>query len=444
MVVRTKSKAGRTKKADPEDDPINPMDVTSGENFDDEIVREIDVFLSPEMSEQINLLQYPLVQQPLGVPEAARIKPRHCQIELDHSIPADMTPNGRFQMPTRSYKSNTIPITTHLALGKIIETSSKEGLHLVPLSRISQMRPSFSHVDEVSDGQSHSSPTNSEDEAIRQKAEEAKFARKPLAFQKKETERAALARKSSFAYKKASIESESWQQLSIYEEESPQHDIVSKQIPCPAKDQKHPILNQKLSTEGKTGHNNHASAYVQSLNYLPSAKSESTEISGGTDPASLVTKLTNLLHEGKPTPFSLLRNHFPISVNDHALFEALEACAVLVRGNFVLQSRLLPLQPAVAQARTFILFLMQLFENVHRNRLELVYQDDDTVNAEAILLILQQVATRTEHGWKSKVDDGIAFVERNPEVASAHMEFWSTQARRFGPMVELYQSVCEE
>jgi DNA-directed RNA polymerase III subunit RPC5 len=437
MVGRSKSRRAKARGGDADVLQSN-ADVSQPEggsnSEEDEVVREIEVFLSPELADQISLLQYPLAQQPVGLPAAARIKPRHYQIEVEHSLPDEMTPNGQYHMPTRKYSSSTIPITTHLALGKMID---HDKFHLVPLSRIAQMRPSFAHVDEANAGPS--SPANSEDEASRQKAEDTKLARKPLAFQKKETERAALARKSSFAYKKASIESEAWQQLHVHTEDSPQHGQTVAQIPCPSRDQKNALLYQKSNAEDNLESNNYA--YIQSLNYLPSAKSENEETTTvkSTNPSSLAAKLTNLLQEGKPTPFSLLRKQFPAFVSNQSLFEALESCAVLLRGNFILQSRLCPLQPAVAQARTFILFLMQMFQTVHRSRLELVYKDDDAVNTEALLLILTQVAIQTEDGWKPKVDDGVAFVEQFPEIANLHMQFWSTQLRRFGPLLEKYQ-----
>eukprot|EP00980_Cylindrotheca_fusiformis_P014914 scaffold4070_cov104-Cylindrotheca_fusiformis.AAC.1 len=39
---------------------------------EEEVVREIDVFLSPELAEQIHLIQFPLQSRALSSPESAR------------------------------------------------------------------------------------------------------------------------------------------------------------------------------------------------------------------------------------------------------------------------------------------------------------------------------------------------------------------------------------
>ena len=48
------------------------------EDLEDEVVREIDVFLSPELSQQLHLMQFPLHQTSMASPTEVRMKPRHC------------------------------------------------------------------------------------------------------------------------------------------------------------------------------------------------------------------------------------------------------------------------------------------------------------------------------------------------------------------------------
>ena len=53
-------------------------------------------------------------------------------------------------MAQRTFASHTIPITTHLTLGKVLPVGGDDddmALHLVPLTHITQMRPTFTHVD---------------------------------------------------------------------------------------------------------------------------------------------------------------------------------------------------------------------------------------------------------------------------------------------------------
>ena len=140
-----------------------------------------------------------------------------------------------------------------------------------------------------------------------------------------------------------------------------------------------------------------------------------------------------------PIPYSILRDKFPKSVSDEVLFEALLTCTFMVRGNLILQSRLVPLKPAVAQARTFLLFLLQTIGVVHRSRLNHVYEDDSEVTPEAILMLLEQVAKKTNEGWKLKVDDDESVLERAPLVVQKLMQFWGTQLRRFQPLLDRYR-----
>jgi hypothetical protein len=400
---------------------------------DEEVVREIDVYLSPELANQIYLMQFPLTQQKMGFLDAARVRPQHCMVELDHKTPDDADTFGQYHMPARTYNSHTVPVLTHMALGKLVDQEGAKGLHLVPLSRIAQMRPSFAHVDDAT-----SNATSTTDEEIkRQQAEEVKLERKPLAFQKKETERAVLARKSSYAYKAASEEAEIWQPLDVHGQGSMASLETLQKVVCSHPNKKLLVDPGKNALQGKDSLNK---TYVRSLNYLPLASRGEDETSEKMDLTSVVTKLVGLMLQGWPIPYSLLRKQFQEPVTDQTLFAGLASCAFLVRGNFILQSRFLPMPPAVTQARTFILFLLQTLEVVHRTRLEYVYEGDDDVNSEVILMLLNDVGKKTKQGWTMKIEDGVEFVAKYPEAILEHLKFWGNQVRRFSPLLERYRA----
>jgi DNA-directed RNA polymerase-3 subunit RPC5 len=421
------------------------------EEEEDEIVREMDVFLSPELSNQLYLVQFPLQKprQHSSPPDVARLRPHHSMMELEYRTPVDIENFGQYHLPTRTYTSHTIPVLTHMALAKVLPntTNGNDELHLIPLSRITQMRPSFAHVDEATTV--HTS-TDEEDALQKQQQSDAqKMERKPLGFQKKESERQALARKSSYGYKKISEESELWVSLEVHDIGSPDADEALQRVGLPD-----PQKDNLLVADGKTNNNDDQplvlknTTYVQTLNYLPpaakAAPQEAQQLpEDGTANDAVVTnactKLVQLMYLGWPIPFSILRARFPKSTTDQTLFMALGSCAVLVRGNFILQSRLLPMPPAVAQARTFVLFLLQTMEVVYRSRLEHVFEGDDDVNSEALLMLLQQVGTRTQDGWRLKVADDVNLAEQYPTIVLTHLQFWGNQVRRFGPLLERYR-----
>ncbi len=462
------------------------MDLDSDDEImeEDEVVREIDVFLSPELSKQIYLMQFPLQQQSSQLqrskPQAARIKPRHCMIELDYATRSGNDAehqdfSGQFFMSARTYSSQTIPVSTHMALGKLgTAGSGAPGLHLVPLVRITQMRPSFHHVNEATlqmSSTSEDDPDPMQDGGTRQ----------PLNFQKKESERAALARKSSYAYKKASEESEIWIPLEVHSETSVESEDKLEKVACTAPDQNlllgragssaqhalsiEPTIdgdeplpvssNQQVATLPSSAVS--SSSYIQSLNYLPqsqigSLKSDSGCIELGDisqQPEEMLSivvgKMVQLMHQGRPMPYSVLRPQFdPSSFSDSVLQQALSSCAFWVRGNFILQSRLLPMPAVVGQARTFILFLLQSLSVVHRARLDHVYDGDDQVTPEVILMLLEQVGKKTDEGWKLKVDDDETFESKYSSYVPLHLEFWRKQVRRFGPLLERYRQMPSE
>jgi hypothetical protein len=462
---------------------------------DDEIIREIPVFLSPELSDQIQLVQFPLQpnKHPTA-PEAVRVKPRHCMMEIDLETPTNIQFNGLYHMPNRTFQSQTIPVSTHMALGKMIEVGSSDsdggngqkimGLHLVPLSRMTQMRPSFSHIDEAVEA----SMSTTEDELRKQQQESQNGStdRKSITFRKKESERQELARKSSYGYKKASEAAEGWHSMEVYDEESLQAKLIMEKVACPVEHQSRDLLDVEALEKEHT----HASAnkkipgtslnatYLNTLNYLPPrddfGTTNSTEIISALDNSTneqsslalVVTKLVKLMRQGMPIPFSLLRAEFPRpsskggGISDTTMCVALGSCAVLVRGNWCLNSRLLSYSNAMTRARTFLLCLFQSMGIVHRERLVKVFanenasdeimkggsdndnnnDDSERVTPEVIAFLLEQLGEKTRGGWVLKVADDVRFAEQHPQTTLVHLQYWSKQIESFRPMIETYRA----
>ncbi|OEU21733.1 hypothetical protein FRACYDRAFT_231878 [Fragilariopsis cylindrus CCMP1102] len=396
---------------------------------DDEIVREIPVFLSPELSKQIQLIQYPLQKHAHpSPPEAARVKPRHCMMEIDFDTPSNIQRNGLYTMASRTFTSHTIPVSTHMALGKMMVSGGGDdkdpkqlGLHLVPLSRMTQMRPSFSHIDEAV--ASASATTDEELKRLSQLQSDPSggTGRKSISFQKKESERQALARKSSYGFKKASEDSEGWHSLEVYDEKTLQANLIMGKVACPLAYQSRNLFDAK-TLEKESGQKIQTTATITS---------------------------------SRPIPFSLLRAQFSTDdITDETLFAALGSCATLVRGNFCLNSKLLSYPPAMAQARTFILCLFQSMRVIHRERLmrvfvtpEITHPDsnnnndgDDVVTTEVIGFILDQVGKQSKEGWVLKVDDDSTFAEKNPQTTVTHLQYWAKQIELFTPMLLRYRS----
>ena len=451
---------------------------SSDDNDEDEVVREIPVYLSPELSQRLQLIQYPLQQhetQPATQPLTARVKPRHCMMELEFPVPDNIELNGGYHLASRTYSSQTIPISTHMALGKLMpinDTSQNLGLHLVPLSRITQLRPNFSHVDE----EDVLSGTTTEDELKQhqQIQDETKLLeRKPVSFQKKESERAAIARKSSYGFKKASEDSEIWHPLEVHDSSSTNASDIMTMVKCPNPNrdllQPASLLKNTTATTTTTTARSLNERYVNTLNYLPAveesdetARTVSSTMSHETKLKHVVAQLVRIMQLGWPIPFSLLRAKFADTdvLSDEDLLTALGSCAVMVRGNFCLASRLMAMPQPIAQARTFLLFLFQSMKVVHRERLEHVYEshningthttngnrgrDDNSVTPAVIGMLLEELGKKTDDGWVLKVDDDETFGEEYPEALVVHVQYWARQMELFRPLLQRYRENTAE
>jgi DNA-directed RNA polymerase III subunit RPC5 len=432
----------------------------------DEVLHEIDVVLSPDLMDQLHVLQYPLAQSnihhsratataasfsslhdTLSTPVDARVKPMHGKLEIEIPLPANMEREGSYTFlgDRRLFRSRTIPIQTHLCIGRLVVPPAGEGdgggggaqLHLLPISGIKQMKPSFHHVD-VEDQQEMDLASEMDlhdtdgDEGVA-------IEKKPVLFQRKESERAIMARKNSYAYQKASEDSESWIPLDVCLPQSPEYNQVMGRAVC------EPRNRQVLSDATAQ------STYIQSLQYhaeggLTGFKPP-TASSPALDMKALTKQVTGLMLEGVPIPFVVLRASFdPTLVPDHHLLQALSVCAVLVRGNFVLNSQLLlsASPPGVARCRTLILLVLQKFGRVSRPRLHQAINsaarsdDELPLSSDRLMFLLEQVAKRTKEGWELKLPDDTLFLEQFPEQVALFDRYWSRQATRFEKELSRY------
>jgi len=387
-----------------EPDDVTSGEVVEGEEDDDPVVRTIDVFLSPSLSDTIHLLQFPIHpaaannrqrqhgrgrdRSSANVPSEARFRPKHHMLELDYPIPSEARGGQRqlsdkMCLSQRTFTSDSIAPVTHMALAKL--NKSGERLNVVPLTRsVLQMRPSFRHLHDEDDDDAGAPSGLDEGAAGGRTARQ-----RPVMFQKKETERSIAARKNSYAYKRASEEGEEWIELDVHggwKWSAEKKDAMLK-VKCQARENVLKLARNPKSTDVDGG-------YVRSLNYLDSVaqvartggdaqfvenlsewapstidaaandgnadNDDADEIEvdgeavtapapvpavGATERAAaeLASKLAILLQTGNGAmvPYRVLRSRFrPDKVPDEVLTLALSSCAVLVRGNFSLKSEL--------------------------------------------------------------------------------------------------------
>ncbi len=441
----------------------------------DEIIREIDVYISPELAQSMHLVQFPLqtashsvnpmfitknvderkkkiIPPSPPVPTSAKVKTQHSMLELTFSIPKISFSSHRqvpevLNLSDRTFSSQNIPIKTHMAMGVFDSTGSK--IDLVPLKNIMQMRPNFRHVDALFDDE-----TGEEEQRKREESNDDKQTSKPIMFKKPENERALLARRSSYAFKKANEEAEEWVDLEVFGPGSDERKSTIKKAYCP-RDLRDKTL--RFMKAGKTGGN---AGYVRSLNYLPSAIVDDAiedfvagmEVTVSIDEGQpewmieLVKKVTTMLQgrQGVPISYPVIRSRFHSSISDHALVQALSATATLVRGNFVLKSSMMHLSKPVSNARDTILILMIKFGFVQRHCLIQAYENSGeealVITADVINALLELLARQTMNGMEMKLDDDFTFENQYAAFSQLHVKYWEEKEKELGKYIRLYES----
>jgi DNA-directed RNA polymerase-3 subunit RPC5 len=418
---------------------------------DDPVVREIDVYLSNELADRIRLVQYPLQQAdaPSMPVTGVRLKPRHNILQIDQEMPA--LPNRFYQsseqnfssMTTRTFESQTIPVETHLCLGKTHQLENGETvMYLVPLQSISQMRPTMSHIH--GDGLLGDEPSHKGgDDGTTEDEKETKGILKPLTYQRKESERAAEIRKSSYSYKRSSEAGEEWERLDVVEPDSSEAEATLRKVFIhpeePPRQVKHSSSKSKRETQKPE------TKYVSSLNYM-SSTSRAEQKLPTLEPVTnnrkkIVARLTFLLRQGLPIPYSLLRAQLPVNLTEQQVFDALAVCAIMVRGNFCLHSRFVSLPRELQQARTFMLALLQSNGVIRRKCLESVFKSDKRVSSEKLYTLLKQIAKQTSQGWILRIEDDVAFVADHPTYCAMHQRFWDGvfSSSKYEELLQKYQ-----
>ncbi|KAL3778541.1 hypothetical protein HJC23_001710 [Cyclotella cryptica] len=505
------SSSGVSIKSEPlEESPaVHPR----GGQEDDPIIRTIDVYISPELSSTLHLLQFPI--QPAATaskhhrhhrnnndnnePIDAKFRPQHRMLELQYAIPNHAKAVPDRPMPdtmclsSRTFTSSHIAPVTHMALAKLDKTGSR--LDVVPIGRdVLQMRPSFQHL-HLHDDDDDDTAANADATA---EANATSGRQKPLMMQKKENEWAANARKNSYAYQRASEESEDWIPLEVHGNTydgrwTPFKKDVMKKVSCTDRGKDLQLSSGTASNE----------AYVRSLNYLDSvasasfasplnenlsdwvpsnAESKIAEMSvedefqdfessmtpapvvGATERAAaeLAAKLAVLLQNGDGTmiPYRVIRSRFnTTAVSDEILTMALSSCAVLVRGNFCLKSSLAQFinvggsgskrGRAMRELRDLILLLLNMHGMVQRERLIRLYAERDEeceiITPDTITFLLQTVAKRSVNNcWSPKVEDDEKFAAMFPEVAAFHGVYWVKKKEKMKKLVEWYECLSDE
>lgn len=180
---------------------------------DDEIVRELDVYLT-DNDMDLFLLQFPLrpiYHEPPTNIANIQYKPGHKRLELSIPYPEEIVDNqiqyNREDM--QKILSSNIRQNAALCIGLVRDNA----LHLTPVDEILQLRPTFQNIKSY-DETIESFIDDDDPEKIKSE-NEPKI--QQVQLKRKESERAQMTRRQSYGHMQSLEESEPWIKLTHYE-----------------------------------------------------------------------------------------------------------------------------------------------------------------------------------------------------------------------------------
>ena len=234
---------------DTRQDDVKMQDAAcEGADEEDEVVRELDVYVCNGLlgaSTSLYLFQYPLRApwRPYGgdrETDRVCIKPGVKKVEMEipvESIPENHSRGADVHLQVKKHKltSSRVELKTTYAVGSV----RGDKLLLSQLDHALQMRPSLSHMDPPEQKDEKDAKGKSKQPAADAAAEPSSSGAQPptaelkavqVTYERKETERQREARKQSHAYLKQQEDEEPWTELSYHSVESSAAETIWEQL----------------------------------------------------------------------------------------------------------------------------------------------------------------------------------------------------------------------
>lgn len=419
-------------KEEPESLPGSPSCVRA----EDSIVREIDVYLCPNINAEtkLYLLQYPLRPhwRPYGLEErcdSVRVKPKLKKLEMDLTVDVngenyDQDADEHIQIKKQTLSSSKVALTTNYAVGLLRGNK----LHLAPLDAIVQLRPSMKYLDEADVKKRNAKKiiddvdmVDVEDEGEEEdKEEQPNLIALKVEVKKQETERQEQMRLQSHAYLKQLDEAEVWIPLETHGVDSPITDGIRHVLTSKAGDE---ILFAMPMSE-----------YV---GHLVPGRASSNSFEAGTqdgnadeglsrsflDTLPLEQRFEKLLSKGRVhvLQFERLMKLAPAGCTEEEVLSVLEDMAHLVQGCWVAASSL-RYSGQICILRDYILSLFTKSRVIRHDQLEELQVPKEIIREVLLPLAVQRPA---EGGWEFQESTDRSFLKRHHAVGREQMQRWT-------------------
>lgn len=415
----------------------------------DEVVQELDVYISKALANNLYLLQYPHRRVGQSYNEercvAARVKPKQQKVELEFALDTRDSSYDRLRGEQLAANADgdgdratdQKPIFRSSMMDKFVLTSTKATtcaenyavgilrpgeLHLSPLSAVVQMKQSFPYLDQSDKKAKAAEAALEEDEEVDEpKAVTVRFANQ-------ETDRAKRAREKSFRFIHQKQESEPWVDASFHNFGSEMSGVERSMLLCPQMDRDESELPKTLPDYFKD-------LVINDPNTKAPAGKSSQEISMHTlSKLPIQDQIKAVLMSVKVSSFAELMSALPPKSDATSVVRFLQQVALLVQGCWVVKSDVLYPKdgcspktgvPAdtMCRARDFLMFLYTQSRFVTQAK----FADTVRLPMMDVKTLLEEMARLTPSGWEFKLPYDKDFITKYPEVVQRQKMLWDAK-----------------
>eukprot|EP00172_Hildenbrandia_rubra_P004249 Plantae.Rhodophyta-Hildenbrandia_rubra.ctg820.p1 GENE.Plantae.Rhodophyta-Hildenbrandia_rubra.ctg820~~Plantae.Rhodophyta-Hildenbrandia_rubra.ctg820.p1 ORF type:complete len:456 (-),score=95.06 Plantae.Rhodophyta-Hildenbrandia_rubra.ctg820:1939-3306(-) len=434
----------------------------------DEVVGSMDLLVSRSAGRaELYLMQYPLRSNQAGIGSdrpvlGMRVRPNQRRLQLrvsmypeapERGIPdedgfcsksfderkEDKMPNDKCQILESS--KETIPRANYAAARYLSPEEGESGqsaIVLCPIHSVTQMTPTFKHIDEKNIEEMKKKKSKTTDGGVAsggEEVQEVEPVQVGVKYRKRETEWAAARRKKSHAHLMMTEEAEPWKELSFNAKSSSEaHESMTSlfvpqtldgiQIPKISIDleeykQRFQIRSHAKTTNVKSEDGLEGSDGMQV--YLTSPKEPLSLQEARTLPVS--TAIPRMLRTARVLPFSRIKEMMTEDTDPKVVLETLRRCARLIRSCWVFQSTSTKEKRLIA-LRDIILSCFRQNRIVKTPEV-MAELGEAIVSLEFVKSVLLEVATyQATVGWEFKYDDGDDFDTHHHDIAEWQNKEW--------------------
>ncbi|XP_029834882.3 DNA-directed RNA polymerase III subunit RPC5 [Ixodes scapularis] len=427
----------------------------------DEVVQELDVYISKALADRLYLLQYPLRPANLSYDEEhcldARVKPKQHKVELEFALNTHDPSYDHVRGEQFAANANTgsdqgkEPFFQSNTMDKQILTSTRAvtsaenyavgllrpgELHLSPLHCIVQMKPSFSYLDQsdVRNKVGETATAEEEEDADEPQAVQVRFAGA-------ETERSKRARERSFHFLQQQQDNEPWTKINFHPFGSEMSSVERAMLLCPQ-------MDRDVSDLPGTPQDYFRRLVIEDIVAESKPSSESTS----TTPATVINherreqsmhglrdlplqdQIKAILTSAKVVDFSKLMSVLPSRSDATSVVRFLQQVALLVQGCWVVKSDVLYPKdsfsavtgvPAetMCRARDYLMWLYTQSRHVVQSK----FADTVRLPSEDVKTLLSEMGRLTPSGWEFLLSPDKEFVTRFPDVVQRQQMLWDAK-----------------